>query len=303
MVGKKISTIIPVFIQSTENLSELQMALDSLAQQTLKPDEVIISSNNSDLLLNHKMLKLTEIYPLNIVVHQNLTGMNPQSNTNNGVAKAKNEIIHILHHDDLILENFAYSKIHEAFNNDIAKWGIFSGHKDSGSEVKTQPGLIWGFNSIGGPSVLISLRESYIPFSINYNFLWDCLNFHEYIEKYGPPLIFRELHIIPGLGKNRLSNSIDVSHRISDYRQLRKDGYATTKGLLRLLTYPRYWGNDLRVILKYAAGDKTWSLLFRVFFLISSRIVPTLRDISFVFNKIIKMFSLRKNRGYSKIKN
>lgn len=287
-VGKKISTVMPVFIQSEENLFELEATLGSLAKQTLKPDEVIISSNNTDFLLNKKMFKVIEGFPLNIIVHKNLTGMNAQANTNNGVTKAKNEIIHILHHDDPIVENFAYSKIYDSFENGLAKWAIFSCHNESGSEVKIQPGLIWGFNSIGGPSVLVTLKESYIPFSANYLYLWDCVNFHEYNEKYGSPLIFRELHIAHGDGDNRLSKSIDIGPRISDYRQLRQGGYATTKGLFTLLALPRYWGSNLRVILKYASGDKSWSWPFRLFFLLSSIIVVIPGYVFRNFSKTIK---------------
>ena len=267
---KKISTIIPVYIQNEENLIELAGTLGSLAKQILKPDEVIVSSNNSDMFLHKKMLKVIEGFPLNIIVHRNSTGMNAQANTNNGVAKAKNEIIHILHHDDPIMEDFAYTNIIEAFKNDEVRWAIFSCHNDSGSEMKIQPGLIWGFNSIGGPSVLITLKESYIPFLENYSYLWDCINFHDYNEKYGAPLVFRELHIAHGDGQNRLSKSIAISQRLSDYQQLRQEGYATTKGLLTLLAFPRYWGSNLRVILKYASGDKSWSWHIRIFFWFAS---------------------------------
>jgi hypothetical protein len=244
------------------------------------------------------MLKVIESFPLNIKVHKNLMGMNAQANTNNGVTKAKNEIIHILHHDDPIVENFAYSTVIEAFENSLFKWAIFSCHEDAGSEVKIQPGLIWGFNSIGGPSVLVTLKESFIPFAANYSYLWDCVNFHDYNKKYGSPLIFRELHIAHGNGDNRLSKSIDIGRRISDYRQLRQDGYATTKGLFTLLTLPRYWGSNLRVILKYASDDKSWSWAFRFFFLFSSIVVVIPSYVAIVLKKTTKMLFLRRSRHY-----
>jgi len=261
----KISTVIPVFIQSEENLLELKATLKSLERQTLHPDEVIISSNNLDQVLNLKMLEVINEFYLRITVCKNLLGMNAQANTNNGVANAKNEIIHILHHDDPIVEQYAYENISQAFVKGGVKWAIFNViEKNTISLPKIQPGLIWGFNSIGAPSVLITLKEFYIPFSTDYTYIWDCVNFHEYIKRYGSPIFFNELHIATGGGNARLSGTINEKNKLRDLQMLKTDRYITTKGLLVLILLPRYWDQNLKFILIYISKDKSWALPIRI---------------------------------------
>jgi hypothetical protein len=288
----KISTVIPVFIQSEENLLELKATLKSLERQTLHPDEVIISSNNLDQVLNLKMLEVVNEFYLRITVCKNLLGMNAQANTNNGVANAKNEIIHILHHDDPIVEQYAYENISQAFVKGGVKWAIFNViEKNTISLPKIQPGLIWGFNSIGAPSVLITLKEFYIPFSTDYSYIWDCVNFHEYIERYGNPFFFADLHIATGGGKSRLSGTINEKNKIRDFEMLRSDKYITTKGLLFLILRIRYWDINLKLILIYVSKDRNWPLLFRlcVLFFLLMVFLPIV-GIKKIFQKVFAVY-------------
>ena len=267
----KISTVIPVYLASKEKLLELELTLNSLENQTQKPDEVIISSNTTDLNLHNQMIDMLKHHSLNVFVIRNTLGMNAQANTNNGVSHAKNEIIHILHHDDPIVEHFAYEKISRSFIMGNVKWAIFNVvEKDTISLPKIQRGLIWGFNSIGGPSVLITLKELYIPFSTNYSYLWDCVNFYDYIMRYGKPLIFNDLHIATGGGNNRLSGTVNEKDKLRDFQMLRSYRYVTTKGLLFLILLPRYWSMDLKFILNYIAKDKSWVFPIRIFALFFS---------------------------------
>jgi hypothetical protein len=267
----KISTVIPVYLASKEKLLELELTLISLDNQTQKPDEVIISSNTTDLNLHNQMIDMLKHHSLNVFVIRNTLGMSAQANTNNGVAQAKNEIIHILHHDDPIVEDFAYEKISRTFKKGNTKWAIFNVvEKDTISLPKIQRGLIWGFNSIGGPSVLITLKELYIPFSTNYSYLWDCVNFHDYIMKYGKPLFFNDLHIATGSGNTRLSGTVNEKTKLRDFQMLRSLRYITTKGLLFLILLPRYWNVDLKFILNYIAKDKSWLFPIRFFALFFS---------------------------------
>jgi len=280
MIESKISTVIPVFIQNNENLLELKTTLTSLEKQTLRPDEVIISVNTLDMVLHAEMLKLTKTFSLNIIVHINLLGMNAQANTNNGVQNVKNEIVHILHHDDPIIEIIAYEKIAHAFLNENIRWGIFNVvEKDRITFPKIQPGIIWGFNSIGGPSVLVTRKKWYIPFSTDYPYLWDCVNFHDYITKYGEPLFLENLHIRHGIGENRLSNFIDPEKRFNDFLRLRADGYATFSGLVYLMLRPNYWTPHLQFILKCVSVDNSWAPQVRIlstFFSVTVFGIPSL---------------------------
>jgi hypothetical protein len=265
MFESRISTVIPVLIKDNENLIELKNALISLEKQTLRPDEVIISANILDIVLHAEMLKLTKSFSLNIIVHINSLGMNPQANTNNGVKYVKNEIVHILHHDDSIIEEFAYEKIAYAFLNENIIWAILNlVEKDGIKFPKVQPGLIWGFNSIGGPSVLVTRKEWYIPFSTDYAFLWDCVNFHNYNTKYGEPLFFENLHIRHGTSENRLSNLINLEKRLGDFLRLKAEGYATPRGLMYLILRPNYWTSHLKFILKSVSGDTSWAPYVRI---------------------------------------
>ena len=265
MFESKISTVIPVLIKDNENLIELKNTLISLEKQTLKPDEVIISANILDIVLHTEMLKLTKTFSLNIAVYINLLGMNPQANTNNGVNYVKNEIVHILHHDDSIIEEFAYEKIAHAFLNENIRWGIFNlVEKDGIKFPKIQPGIIWGFNSIGGPSVLVARKEWYIAFSTEYLFLWDCVNFHHYITRYGEPLFFANLHIKHGTSENRLSNFVNLEKRLGDFLRLRAEGYTTPRGLMYLILRPNYWNSHLKFILKCVSADNSWAPHVRI---------------------------------------
>ena len=143
-------------------------------------------------------------------------------NTNEGIKRARGEIIKILFLDDFLFKEDALQKIVKAFTNDI-NW-VVSGCVHIGvdnsiynthipcytKEVKR------GVNTIGSPSVL-AFRNKY-PLLFNESLTWvlDCELYGRLYDKFGYPGIIEESLVAIGIGDHQTTNILSNEIKLKE---------------------------------------------------------------------------------------
>lgn len=182
MDSPKVSICIPTYNQ-THYLSKL---LDSIAIQTYKNFEVIISDDSS----NEDVKNLVEGYKhkFNILYYKNISALGTPSNWNNAVELSKGNLIKIMHHDDWFtysnsLEKFIL-KAQECNNKLIFSEAISFNEKENTKKIHTpgtiflkelvlNPDYLYLGNLIGPPSSVLFNRNDYIKFNSKLKWLVD----------------------------------------------------------------------------------------------------------------------------------
>ena len=241
-----ITTIIPVYIRDEGDLYHLKRALDSIITQTQKPNHVIISDDSNREEYIERLKQLLKDIELSLEYVKNPGRSNASDNTNFAVHKATSEIIHILHQDDWLVSSTYYEEIQEAISIKKFPWTLAKGITSESQNIpKIKPALIFGFNSIGGPSALAMKREFRINLNSEFLLLPDVIQFAQLSEQLGSPYITSDTCIEYGTGDHKMTHRIskdDVRQDISKLFSLKlveKLPFTTF-----LLNYS-YWGSYL----------------------------------------------------------
>jgi len=209
MSQTKISTIIPVYAENIVQTEMLELALNSLLEQTIKPYEVIVSDNSNDGECIFRIKKICNEMELNIKYYPNTEFLGAAKNTNFAASQANAEIIHILYQDDFILNENLYKEVSELFYKNIDIWLIAQGRVEQRELVsKFDAATKFGFNELGGPSSLFVASKNFILFNPDYRMIFDVINYHEYFLKMGEPHIIKGVNIQFGIHEYQLSNKV-----------------------------------------------------------------------------------------------
>ena len=210
---ENLGVCIPCHVTNTFELSLLIRALESIRIQTLQPQEIVLSDdtkNGSDLL------KLVEMFPsLNMRVVKNTNNEGIAKNSNFGVSQLRSDWVHVLHQDDWLSENDAYELImqHGISINSEKRWILVAGTHEDGSIIvpKWTESVVFGFNSIGGPSCLFVRRKDFINLDSKFTMMVDVKNYYEYHKQFGSPLILSKPLISYGDPLSRVSRNTKTS--------------------------------------------------------------------------------------------
>ena len=245
-----ITTLIPVFLRTTEDFNNLIAAVDSVLTQTLLPDEILVTDDTieEDLSLvvqdYLKGLRITNRYL------KNVGPSNASRNTNFGVNEVKSEYVHILHQDDRIVRNDFYFDVEKRNKKDKKIWYLApGGTKDKKNTMRFSPNLVFGFNTIGGPSALVIDVSKWIALDEDFIMLPDVVHFYSLLLKYGPPQILDEFTIQYGSGPHQASQRISPEQIKRDVNLLYSKGVVKAFNMLSFLEF-RIWGNHLLLICK-----------------------------------------------------
>ena len=209
MYNVKISTIIPVYAENIIQTKMLEIALDSLIGQTIKPSQVVVSDNSLDRDCIFNIKQICNKKELNIEYYSNTEFLGAAKNTNFAANQANAELIHILYQDDFIINKNLYKDVSKIFYKEIDIWLMAQGRVEQRDLVsKFDAATKFGFNELGGPSALFVARKNFIPFNPEYRMIFDVINYHEYFLKMGEPYIFRGTNIQFGIHEYQLSNKV-----------------------------------------------------------------------------------------------
>ena len=236
-----ISTIIPTFINNNHKARQLLRCLDSVAQQTLSPLEIIISDNSlnlSGLFIAEHFFKKNDSR-INVVLIDARADMGIASNSNRGMAEATGKILHVLHQDDFMISRDTYELVSNYYlMNPQTSW-LFLGRKHHKHLIPPtfSETLVTGINSLGGPSCLFSRKERYLSYKPRFEFLVDIDLYLRMIESNGVPTLIDDIFVEIELTGERVSNTISEDSKIIEIIELLKTNNHSTswKNILQIL--------------------------------------------------------------------
>ena len=186
----KISIIVPICNRPDKDIV-LKRCLDSIKSQSFKDYEIVMPENGGGWSKNH----------------------------NEGILKAKGELIKFLHMDDFFSDTNALQEIVNAFKSDVNWLVTACAHSLNDGEwinphTPKWNNKIWsGNNTIGAPSVLTIRNQD--PFYFNEYLTWlvDCEYYQRLYERYGKLTILDNINVIIGLSENQATNVIPTERK------------------------------------------------------------------------------------------
>lgn len=260
----EITTVIPTYIREDGDLQRLDRAIKSVFAQKDSFVNLVISDDTKQRHFKEKLLTQVNAYGRKIHYFEHGNESNASLNTNFGVTKSKTEIVHILHQDDWITNVELYSEATTAISSNEYRWvlstGVTSGKLNN---PKFSPGLVFGFNSIGGPSALIIPKDSWIDLRSEFLMLPDVIQFTQLREKLGDPYITKTPGVEYGTGDHKMTNRISQSQISNDINLLFKERLVNDIPFLYFLTHSNYWGDYYRELTKTIENNPSLPLVVR----------------------------------------
>lgn len=238
-----ITTIIPVYIRDDRDIYHLKRALDSIIAQAKHPEKILVSDDSNLEKYINKVRLLLEDTELETEYIRNPGQSNASDNTNFAVNTATSEIIHILHQDDWLIAPSFYEEVHEAIVMKNYSWILAKGITSQSHNIpKITSTLIFGFNSVGGPSALAMKREFWIDLNSEFLLLPDVIQFTQLSKKLGSPYITKEICIAYGTGDHKLTNRISNDEIKQEISKLFSFQLVEKLPFYTLLLNRNHWG-------------------------------------------------------------
>lgn len=191
----KISIVTPVYDMKDKN-KFLERLSKSIDRQNFKDFEWVISEN----------------------------GKGMAANTNEGINRAKGDILKIIFMDDYFAHDNSLLKISETFEG---RWLVTACEHDNGT--RGNPHYAWyneeihtGNNTIGSPSVLAFENEDPLLFDESLTWMLDCDLYKRLYDRYGVPTVLDDINVVIGIGEHQMTNLIDNETKIKETNSLIK---------------------------------------------------------------------------------
>lgn len=234
-MDKSITTIVPTYFDSGIPTSRFKLCLESIRMQSVRPDKIIITDDSKKVDFMNKLwpsLKHFDI-PIEYIKNPNSRGMG--SNSNFGLTNTSSHFVHILHSDDCLDDIKAYEKMIREVDKSPSGWIFVGGRVDVIVSTPTlNDSLIFGINTLGGPSGLFALREKYLNYDTELKMLVDVEQYSRMISEFGPPGIIDEPLIEYGVGRWQVQNNIRAKEILLEYKYI-LEKYPETKKKLNIL--------------------------------------------------------------------
>ena len=193
--------------------------LESLWNQTFQDFEIVVTDNSEDNVIE----EICSWYRTGIVYYRNpIKGM--AQNTNEAIRRSKGELIKILYMDDYMAHDNALAKIVKHFSG---YWLVSScTHTINGEDFFNthipyySSDICTGKNTIGSPSVLTIKNENPLLFDEKMTWVLDCDFYKRMYEKYGNPVILRDINIAIGLHDGQATNTMGEERKMQEYKYL-----------------------------------------------------------------------------------
>jgi glycosyltransferase involved in cell wall biosynthesis len=194
-----ISICIPAYDPELTNLKYLKELFTSLDSQTVKPDEIIITSNNE---INY-IKNLISQFPKLAFNYAIKSAPSASSNFNNCAKIAKSDYLKFICQDDFFISNNSLQDIVNEIRQSSPVWMVQgSKHFDQATKQftrtikpKFKSNLSKGINRIGSPSVVIVRRNNFLDYDENIKFAYDCDWYLRMFHNYGKPHVYQKNNI------------------------------------------------------------------------------------------------------------
>jgi glycosyltransferase involved in cell wall biosynthesis len=195
--------------------------LDSLWVQTYQDFEIVVTDNSEDDAIEN----ICKEYRTGISYYRNPNkGMSV--NTNAAMRLSQGEIIKVLYMDDFLAHEQSLEKIIRHFRGQwlvtscrhtIDGIDTFSTHHPRYSED-----IYTGNNTIGSPSVLTIKNENIMLFDENLGWMLDCDYYKRMYQKYGNPVILRDINVVLGLHAGQVTNMLPREAKNDEFNYMMK---------------------------------------------------------------------------------
>jgi glycosyltransferase involved in cell wall biosynthesis len=245
----ELTSIIPVYLDNGMPLKYFKNSLDSICNQKYSPIEIIVTDDTSDISkypeFNEILLKSS--IPIRYLKNRTIKGM--AGNSNNALKEVKTKYVHILHSDDQIVNAEFYLDAIDELKKNNAKWLFAGGTVANNSSVPFYSEfLIFGLNSLGGPSGMIAETSSYVRYDLNLRMLVDVYQYQKVFSKFGPPVIMREISIEYGVGKWQVQNNIKLNEYVNELIYVIENSNYANEKVLAFLNSPGNYSLKIRFI-------------------------------------------------------
>jgi glycosyltransferase involved in cell wall biosynthesis len=190
----KISIVIPTYEMNGYGAEYLSHCIDSIANQSFKEYEVIVSDHSLDMDVKNLCSEIPSI----IYVRNDRARGSSSANLNNAIQFATGDIIKPIFQDDYFHSDQALQIIHDAFIKK-AKWVV------CGSNVSVDhttilydfiptwnPDIVFGRNTLSSPSCLAYLKCG-LTWDERLLWLMDCNFYHRLFKKFGLPYLEKRI--------------------------------------------------------------------------------------------------------------
>ncbi|MBS1935656.1 MAG: glycosyltransferase family 2 protein [Bacteroidetes bacterium] len=245
-----ISICIPAY-KRTEFLKRL---LDSVAIQTFKNFEVIVTDDSP----GNEVENLCNFYKENfsIFYYRNTQQLGTPENWNESIRKAKGQWIKLMHDDDWFSAKNSLQYFVDAINNNPASSFFFSAYRniylDENKEepvfinsfrykmIRKNPVTLFAKNVIGPPSVVIHKNDKQIYYDKNFKWLVDFEFYIRYLKNTKPVYISKEL-VNVGLGSLQVTSAVFRVRTVEVPENLRLLEKIGVYQLRNIIVYDAYW--------------------------------------------------------------
>jgi glycosyltransferase involved in cell wall biosynthesis len=214
-----ITTIILTYFDNHMPFENFVRCVNSVSSQTLKPDHIIISDDSKLFNFEERINILMRELNLNYSYIRNTGSNGMGTNSNFALGFAKTEYVHILHADDLLLENRAYELMLQTLMESDKTWLFCSGMvEENFRKAEFSWLLVMGINTLGGPSGMFATREAYIKYNPKLRMFVDIDQYLRLEQTYGVPKTIDFALIKYGVGDWQVQKKIS---RLNFYKELR----------------------------------------------------------------------------------
>jgi len=221
----KMSVCIPAYEMGGKGAEYLNVALQSLASQTLSSLEVIVSDQSSDAAVLDVCTAWQDRLPLCYIKnHESPRGS--AHNTNHAMRSARGEIVKILFMDDFLIATDALQQIADAFENTAVGWCLCGSElRIFGEAVRRRivprlsPMLPLGHNTVGHPSVLAVRRQAMPMFNPAFDWLMDVDYYTQCHLLLGTPAIIAKPLVAIRLHPDQQSRKLSPAMRNAEARR------------------------------------------------------------------------------------
>lgn len=186
----------------------LRRCLDSIAIQSYKDFEVVITDNSPD----DRLYKIIATYDFKVNYSLN-TRIGMAQNTNEAIKLSKGEYIKILYMDDYLAHKYALKDVVKAFKGSFMDMA-FASHANfwvvtaanNNLNPRYTDDIHKGNNKLGSPSALAIKNENPMLFDEEMTWLLDCDYYKRMHEEYGLPKIVKKVGVIMGVGEHQMTH-------------------------------------------------------------------------------------------------
>lgn len=221
----KISICVPIYNMDNAEYF-LQRNLASIAAQTFKDYEIIVSDDSEDDYLKILISKFD--LPIRYFRNEKHSMAN---NSNNALNQAQSDLVKILYQDDYFYETTSLETIVDHFTPTC--WWLATGCTHSIDGVNTfndhKPYYTESDNTIGSPSVITMRREVPIRFDPTFHWVLDLDLYRQLYRKYGKPKIYDQINVVIGVGTHQETSKLSDERKELEHKLLKLKYEQSTK--------------------------------------------------------------------------